>query len=68
VRREALVWLTRLRIKRRVGIVGNGVGFLKYQTTKRYSMALEGEGLFTVNTAGIKDRGPRRQMSYPESY
>jgi hypothetical protein len=38
------------------------VRLLNGQTTKRDSIASEGEGLFTVNTAGVKDRGPLRQV------
>jgi hypothetical protein len=40
-----------------VGVAGNGVGLLNGQTIKRDSMTSEeGEGLFTLNTTGVKDR------------
>jgi hypothetical protein len=56
VRREALVWTTRLRTERGVGVTGNGVGLLNSQTTKRDSLVSEeGEVLFTANTVGVKD-------------
>jgi hypothetical protein len=45
VRMEALVWNTRLRIERGVGVAGNGMGLLNGQTTKRDSIAsVEGLG------------------------
>jgi hypothetical protein len=47
-----------------VGVAGNGVGLLNGQTAKRGSIApAEGGGwLLTANTAGVKDRGRRRQV------
>jgi hypothetical protein len=47
VRREVLVWNTRLRIERGVRVAGNGVGLLNGRTTKRDSIALE-EGVRAV--------------------
>jgi hypothetical protein len=50
VRKEAIVWNTRLRLQRGVGVGGSGVGLLNGQTTKRDSIAsVEGVvvGLFT---------------------
>jgi hypothetical protein len=48
---------------RGVGVVGNGMGVLNGQVTKRDSTALEeGDGLFTVNTTGVKDRGLHHQV------
>jgi hypothetical protein len=41
VRREALVWNTRLRAEKGVGVAGNGVGLLNGQTTNKDSIASE---------------------------
>jgi hypothetical protein len=46
-----------------VGVAGSDVGLLYHQTTMRDSVASEeGEGLFTVNRAGVKNRGPCCQV------
>jgi hypothetical protein len=46
-----------------VGVADNGIGLINGQTTKQDSIGPEeGEGLFTVNIAGVKDMGPRGQM------
>jgi hypothetical protein len=46
VRKEALVWNTRLRMEKGMGVVGNGVGLLNGQTTKGDSIASEEGGLY----------------------
>jgi hypothetical protein len=59
VRMEALVWNTRLRMQRGVGVAGNVVGLLNGQTTKRDSVASVeglGAGLFTKQGFRIWDR------------
>jgi hypothetical protein len=61
MRKEALVWNTRLRMQKEVGVAGNGGDVLNGQTTKQDSVASGVGELFTVNTAGNKDRGPCRQ-------
>jgi hypothetical protein len=43
-----------------VGVACNGLGLLNRQITKADSIPAA-EGLFTVNTAGIKDRGLHHQ-------
>jgi hypothetical protein len=53
---EALVWNTRLRMQRGVGVAGNGVGLLNGQTTKRDSIAAV-EGVEVVYKAGVYDMG-----------
>jgi hypothetical protein len=55
LRREALVWNTRLRMQRRVELAGSDVGLLNGQTTKRDSVASVG-GLFTERGFRIGDR------------
>jgi hypothetical protein len=63
VRRDMLVWNTRLRMERGVGVAGNGMGLLNDQTAKPDSkLWRRREGLFTFNTAGVKDKGPLRQI------
>jgi hypothetical protein len=37
VKMEALVWNSRLRMERRVGAAGNGMGLLNSQTTRQDS-------------------------------
>jgi hypothetical protein len=51
-------------MERGVGVAGIDMGLLNGQTAKRDSMGpAEGGGwLLTVNTAGVKGRGPRRQV------
>jgi hypothetical protein len=56
---EALVWNTKLRMQRGVGIIGNGVGLLNGQTATRNSIAsTEGVGvaLFTNQDFRTRDR------------
>jgi hypothetical protein len=51
---EALVWNTRLRMERGVGVAGNGVGLLNGKTTKQESIALvEGVEGGVVYKAGV---------------
>jgi hypothetical protein len=46
-----------------VGVAGNGMGSLNDQNKNRDSVASEeGEWLFEVNTAGVKNKRPRRQV------
>jgi hypothetical protein len=61
VRKEALLWNTRFRMQRGVGVAGNGVGLLNGQTSKSDSIdSPEGggvvygkvEGLFMVRWRG----------------
>jgi hypothetical protein len=60
---EALVWNTRLRMQRGVGVAGNGVSLLNGQTTRRDSkLRRRREGLFAFNKAGVKDKEPRSQV------
>jgi hypothetical protein len=61
LREEVLVSNTRLREQREVGVEGSVVGLLNDQTTKRESIPSE-EALFVFNRAGVKDRGPHRQV------
>jgi hypothetical protein len=57
MRKQALVWYTRLRTQRGVGVAGSGVGLLNGQTTKQDpKLRWKGwVGLF-VNTLRIRNR------------
>jgi hypothetical protein len=46
-----------------VGVAGNGRDLLGGQSTKQDSIVLE-EGLFTVNSAGVKDRKPHAKLTW----
>jgi hypothetical protein len=55
VRMEALVWDTRLRMQRGVGVAGYGMGLLNCQTTKRDSIAsVEGVGVELFTKQGLR--------------
>jgi hypothetical protein len=59
-RREALVWNTRLRMDRGVGIAGNGMDLLNGQTTKYDSIALErGRHCLQSTGQGLRIEGCR---------
>jgi hypothetical protein len=51
---EALVWNTRLRMERGMGVAGSGMSLLNVHTTKQDSIALaEGLGVSVIYRAGV---------------
>jgi hypothetical protein len=52
----ALVWNTRLRMQRGVGVAGKGVDLLNDQTKKRSIASVEGVGMRLFTKQGVRIR------------